>query len=60
MYSRKYRFDIVGHKKALKIWWDSPFKADTEEPSKQTSIQSLNKKDNNAYRDMYQRMNSTV
>ncbi len=23
---RKYRFDIVGHKKALKIWWDSPFK----------------------------------
>ncbi len=22
----KYRFDIVGHKKALKIWWDSPFK----------------------------------
>ncbi len=24
---RKYRFDIVGHKKALKIWWDSPFKA---------------------------------
>ncbi len=22
---RKYRFDIVGHKKALKIWWDSPF-----------------------------------
>jgi hypothetical protein len=24
---RKYRFDIVGNKKALKIWWDSPFKA---------------------------------
>jgi hypothetical protein len=23
---RKYRFDIIGHKKALKIWWDSPFK----------------------------------
>jgi hypothetical protein len=23
---RKYRFDIVGHKKALKIWCDSPFK----------------------------------
>jgi hypothetical protein len=23
---RKYRFNIVGHKKALKIWWDSPFK----------------------------------
>jgi hypothetical protein len=23
---RKYRFDIVGHKKSLKIWWDSPFK----------------------------------
>jgi hypothetical protein len=23
---RKYRFDIVGHKKALKIWWDSTFK----------------------------------
>ncbi len=23
---RKYSFDIVGHKKALKIWWDSPFK----------------------------------
>jgi hypothetical protein len=23
---RKYRFDIVGHNKALKIWWDSPFK----------------------------------
>jgi hypothetical protein len=23
---RKYRFYIVGHKKALKIWWDSPFK----------------------------------
>jgi hypothetical protein len=23
---RKYRFDILGHKKALKIWWDSPFK----------------------------------
>ncbi len=23
---RKYRFDIVGHKKALKIWWDNPFK----------------------------------
>jgi hypothetical protein len=22
---RKYRFDIVGHNKALKIWWDSPF-----------------------------------
>jgi hypothetical protein len=22
---KKYRFDIVGHKKALKIWWDSPF-----------------------------------
>jgi hypothetical protein len=22
---RKYRFDIVGHKKALKIWCDSPF-----------------------------------
>ncbi len=22
---RKYRFNIVGHKKALKIWWDSPF-----------------------------------
>jgi hypothetical protein len=22
---RKYRFDIVGHKKALKIWWDNPF-----------------------------------
>jgi hypothetical protein len=24
---RKYIFDIVGHNKALKIWWDSPFKA---------------------------------
>jgi hypothetical protein len=24
---RKYRFNIVDHKKALKIWWDSPFKA---------------------------------
>jgi hypothetical protein len=23
---RKYRFDIVGHKKALQIWRDSPFK----------------------------------
>ncbi len=23
---RKYKFNIVGHKKALKIWWDSPFK----------------------------------
>ncbi len=23
---RKYRFDIVGNKKALQIWWDSPFK----------------------------------
>ncbi len=23
---RKYRFDFVGNKKALKIWWDSPFK----------------------------------
>ncbi len=23
---RKYRFIIAGHKKALKIWWDSPFK----------------------------------
>jgi hypothetical protein len=23
---RKYRFDIVSHKKALKIWCDSPFK----------------------------------
>jgi hypothetical protein len=23
---RKYRFDIIGHKNALKIWWDSPFK----------------------------------
>ncbi len=23
---RKYRFDIVGHKKALKFWCDSPFK----------------------------------
>jgi hypothetical protein len=23
---RKYRFDIVGHKKALKIWRESPFK----------------------------------
>ncbi len=23
---RKYRFNVVGHKKALKIWWDSPFK----------------------------------
>ncbi len=22
---RKYRFNIVGHKKAWKIWWDSPF-----------------------------------
>jgi hypothetical protein len=22
----RYRFDIVGHKKALKIWCDSPFK----------------------------------
>ncbi len=22
---RKYRFDIVDNKKALKIWWDSPF-----------------------------------
>ncbi len=22
---RKYRFDIIGHEKALKIWWDSPF-----------------------------------
>ncbi len=22
---RKYRFDIVGHKKAVKIWRDSPF-----------------------------------
>ncbi len=21
---RKYKFNIVGHKKALKIWWDSP------------------------------------
>ncbi len=27
---RKYRFDIVGHKKALKIWWDSPFKGSGE------------------------------
>jgi hypothetical protein len=26
---RKYRFNIVGHKKALKIWWDSPFKPNT-------------------------------
>ncbi len=23
---RKYIFNTVGHKKALKIWWDSPFK----------------------------------
>ncbi len=23
---RKYRFNIVGHKKALQIWRDSPFK----------------------------------
>ncbi len=23
---RKYIFDILGHKKALKISWDSPFK----------------------------------
>jgi hypothetical protein len=23
---RKYRFDILGNKNALKIWWDSPFK----------------------------------
>jgi hypothetical protein len=23
---RNYRFNIVGHKKALQIWWDSPFK----------------------------------
>jgi hypothetical protein len=23
---REYRFDIVGHKKALKIWWDGTFK----------------------------------
>ncbi len=23
---RKYRFDIVGHKKAFKIWWDSTIK----------------------------------
>ncbi len=23
---REYRFEIVDHKKALKIWWDSPFK----------------------------------
>ncbi len=22
---RNYRFNIVGHKKAFKIWWDSPF-----------------------------------
>ncbi len=22
---RKYRFDILGHKKALQIWWDSTF-----------------------------------
>jgi hypothetical protein len=22
---RKYKFGIVGHKKALQIWWDSPF-----------------------------------
>ncbi len=28
---RKYRFDIVGHKKALKIWWDSPFKKTLQE-----------------------------
>jgi hypothetical protein len=25
---RKYIFYIVGHKKALKIWWDSPFDHD--------------------------------
>jgi hypothetical protein len=25
---RKYRFNFVGHKKAIKIWWDSPFKQD--------------------------------
>ncbi len=25
---RKYRFNIVGHKKALKIWRDSPFNVD--------------------------------
>ncbi len=25
---RKYRFYILGHKKALKISWDSPFKYD--------------------------------
>ncbi len=25
---RKYRFDIVGHEKALKIWWDISFKGD--------------------------------
>jgi hypothetical protein len=28
---RKYRFDIVGHNKALKIWWDSPFKFEKSE-----------------------------
>jgi hypothetical protein len=27
---RKYRFNIIGHKKALKIWWDSPFKTEEQ------------------------------
>ncbi len=27
---RKYRFDILDNKKALKIWWDSSFKAAVE------------------------------
>jgi hypothetical protein len=29
---RKYRFYIVGHKKALKIWWDSPFNVTWADP----------------------------
>ncbi len=35
---RKYRFDIVGHKKALKIWWDSPFKVDLQKDQFWTSL----------------------
>jgi hypothetical protein len=29
---REYRFDIAGNKKALKIWWDSTFKAPASHP----------------------------
>jgi hypothetical protein len=38
---RKYRFDIVGHKKALKIWYDSPFKTYKEIVGKRQNSVSI-------------------